>query len=101
MGDAERIVEDGLVEKYGDFLRSTVVKIGHHGSGTSSAEPFLAAAAPREAVVSVGRFNRFRHPSRSVMARLRSCGCTVHRTDREGAIVYETDGFSLTRVLWR
>jgi competence protein ComEC len=101
MGDAERTVEEGLMEKYGDFLRSTVIKIGHHGSGTSSAEPFLLAAAPREAVVSVGRFNKFRHPSRSVMARLHALGITAHRTDREGAIVFETDGKSVSLVRWR
>jgi competence protein ComEC len=89
------------VEQYGDFLRSTVLKIGHHGSGTSSSEQFLHAVAPSEAVVSVGRFNKFRHPSRVVMARLRTLGINAHRTDREGAIVYETDGKALTRVQWR
>ncbi len=101
MGDAERIVETGLVRRYGDFLHSTVIKIGHHGSGTSTSEEFLSAVRPLEAVVSVGRFNKFHHPSSVVMRRMSERGITIHRTDREGAVVFETDGTVLRCVQWR
>ncbi len=101
MGDAEREAEEEVTLRYGDFLRSDVVKVGHHGSGSGTTPEFLAAASPREAVVSVGPFNRFRHPSARVLRRIRDAGAGVHRTDREGAVVFETDGASLSRVEWR
>jgi competence protein ComEC len=101
MGDVERIVEDDLTDRYGGFLRSSVIKIGHHGSGTSSSEAFLNAAAAREAVISVGRFNKFRHPSKIVVQRLHDRGIALHRTDRDGAVVFETDGTTLFPVQWR
>ena len=101
MGDVERIVEDDLTDKYGGFLRSSVIKIGHHGSGTGSSEAFLNIVDARDAVVSVGRFNKFRHPSRAVVQRLHDRGMTLHRTDRDGAVVFETDGTTLFPVHWR
>jgi competence protein ComEC len=100
-GDAEEEAESRLVDRYGDFLRSDILKTGHHGSRTSSTPEFLAAVEPRHAVVSVGRFNRFRHPSPLVLARLEAMGAEIHRTDRDGAIFFETDGRTVERVAWR
>ena len=92
VGDAERPEEDWLVEHYGDSLRADVLKVGHHGSSTSSSAEFLDAVRPRIALVSVGLGNSYGHPSAAVMAMLASRGAQVLRTDRLGTIVVRTDG---------
>jgi competence protein ComEC len=69
-----------------------VLKVGHHGSKTSSSEPFLDAYAPTAAVVSAGQGNLFGHPAPAVIGRLAERQIDVFRTDRDGAIVIETDG---------
>jgi competence protein ComEC len=100
-GDAERDAEQAMVTRYGDFLRAALLKAAHHGSGTSSDERFLALVSPEQTVVSVGRHNRFGHPSPGVLRRFRTIGADLHRTDEEGALVYESDGWELRRVLWK
>jgi competence protein ComEC len=92
VGDAERPEEDWLVGRYGDSLRADVLKVGHHGSSTSSGPEFLDAVRPRIALVSVGAGNSYGHPSAAVMASLASRGAQVLRTDRLGTIVVRTDG---------
>ena len=69
-----------------------ILKVGHHGSKTSSSEPFLDAYAPTAAVISAGQGNLFGHPAPMVIDRLRHRDIDVFRTDRDGAIVIETDG---------
>lgn len=100
-GDAEVPVEEHLVSVYGKFLRSDVLKAGHHGSITSSSEEFLASVGPAEIVVSVGKFNKFHHPSRKVLERFQSLHAHTHRTDNEGAVVFESDGRTIRHVNWR
>ena len=95
VGDAERPEEDWLVARYGDSLRADVLKVGHHGSSTSSSGPFLDAVQPRLALVSVGLGNSYGHPSADVMATLAARGAQVLRTDRLGTIVVSTDGHRL------
>ncbi|HUO52953.1 MAG TPA: DNA internalization-related competence protein ComEC/Rec2 [Gemmatimonadaceae bacterium] len=95
MGDAEHGEEERLVARYGDGLRAAVLKVGHHGSNTSSTAPFLAAVSPRVAVISVGAGNSYGHPSASVLAALARAGAAVLRTDLEGAVIVRTDGASL------
>jgi competence protein ComEC len=92
VGDAERPEEEWLVARYGDSLRADVLKVGHHGSSTSSSGPFLDAVKPSIALVSVGVGNSYGHPSPQVMATLASRGAQVLRTDRLGTIVVRTDG---------
>ncbi|HKW49408.1 MAG TPA: DNA internalization-related competence protein ComEC/Rec2 [Gemmatimonadaceae bacterium] len=92
VGDAERPEEDWLLARYGDSLHADVLKVGHHGSSTSSSEPFLDAVRPRIALVSVGTGNSYGHPSAAVMATLAARGAQVLRTDRLGTIVVRTDG---------
>jgi len=92
VGDAERPEEDWLVAHYGDSLHADVLKVGHHGSSTSSSAPFLDEVRPRIALVSVGAGNSYGHPSTAVMATLASRGAQVLRTDRLGTIVVRTDG---------
>jgi competence protein ComEC len=72
-----------------------VLKVPHHGSLTSSSEPFVAALSPRVAVISVGRSNTFGHPAPAVLSRYAAAGAEVFRTDRDGAVTVDTDGTSL------
>ena len=73
-------------------LRSTILKIPHHGSATSSSEAFLKMLRPRIALLSVGSGNSFRLPHPDVVKRYEEAGCMIFRTDRDGAISLETDG---------
>ncbi|MDE3057935.1 MAG: DNA internalization-related competence protein ComEC/Rec2 [Bacteroidota bacterium] len=100
-GDAEARVERHLDSVYGDFLKSDVLKAGHHGSSTSSTEEFLSNVHPKQVVVSVGKFNKFHHPSRKVIERFEHMGADVHRTDEEGAVIFESDGFSVRQIKWK
>lgn len=100
-GDAEADAEEGMVRQYGGFLKSALLKTGHHGSNTGSTQDFLNAVQPRWAVISVGRLNNFGHPSREVIARLQEMQTEVCRTDEDGAIIFESDGKTVSRVDWR
>lgn len=91
-GDAEREVEDHLRRRWGASLRAEVLKVGHHGSSTSSSEEFLDLVRPRVALVSVGADNRYGHPGPDVLARLRARGVQVLRTDDDGTTIVATDG---------
>ena len=82
-------------------VRSSVLKVGHHGSKTSSSEEFLAAAAPEWAVISVGYENSFGHPSQETMQALERHGIKVYRTDCNGAVVFKTDGKSMQVQAYR
>jgi competence protein ComEC len=95
-GDVERAAEARLLE-HPAGLRADVVKVAHHGSATSSAWPFVVAAAPAVAVVSVGAENRYGHPDAGVERAWRGAGARVLRTDRCGAIEVVLDG-ATTRV---
>ncbi|MBN1868121.1 DNA internalization-related competence protein ComEC/Rec2 [Candidatus Sumerlaeota bacterium] len=97
MGDAEIAVERDLISEYGPAkLRSSVLKVGHHGSESSTSEPFAAAVRPRFALVSVGAGNRYGHPSPRVIERLSDLGARVLRTDEAGSVELASDG----RRLW-
>jgi competence protein ComEC len=90
-GDMEKEMEFRLI---GDErqLKSDVLKVGHHGSKTSSTDVFLDAVAPTFAIISDGFENSFGHPHRDVLARLASHHAGILRTDTEGAITISTDG---------
>ena len=90
-GDMVREQETALLAEQ-KSLRSTVLKVAHHGSHTSSTQAFLQAVQPRWAVVSVGADNSFGHPHPEVLQRLQDIGAGLLRTDRMGAIVFRTDG---------
>jgi competence protein ComEC len=92
MGDAERPEEEWLLSHARDDLAADILKVGHHGSKTSSSDDFLAAVRPRLALVSVGAGNSYHLPTPAIMARLEAIGAQVLRTDRVGTIVARTDG---------
>lgn len=91
-GDAEREREAELVATRPRELRADVLKVGHHGSRTSSTPAFLAAVRPEVALVSTGVRNRFGHPHAETEAALSLVGARSLRTDLRGAVVVETDG---------
>lgn len=96
-GDAEHEEEAELVERLRakDGLRADVLKIGHHGSRTSSSPALLEAVSPSLAVISCGVRNRFGHPHAPTLETLDRAGVRVLRTDRHGSVVVTTDGRSL------
>lgn len=94
-GDAEREVEEKILDSDAN-VRSTVLKVGHHGSGTSTSYRFLYEVEPKYAVISVGAGNDYGHPHDSVTSRLRDADVTVYRTDRDGDIICTSDGKTVT-----
>ena len=91
-GDAEGPEEEWLLSRHPGALAADVLKVGHHGSRTSTTPRFLGAVRPRLALVSVGAHNAYGHPSPEIMQALRDSGVQVLRTDRVGTIVVSTDG---------
>ena len=92
VGDAERAEEDWLLKRNPTELHADVLKVGHHGSSTSSSDEFLAAVHPALAVISVGAGNKYGHPSGDVIRALARVGAEVLRTDEAGTIVVRSDG---------
>lgn len=90
-GDAEREAEQAIVDS-GLDRSATVLKIGHHGSHTSTSYLFLRDIAPKYAVISVGSDNSYGHPTEETLSRLRDADATVYRTDLQGDIVCTSDG---------
>jgi competence protein ComEC len=95
VGDAERAEEEWLLQRNAVNLRADVLKVGHHGSSTSTTPAFLAAVSPRIALVSVGAGNKYGHPSADVMRRLAVAGAVVLRTDRLSTVILRTDGHTI------
>ncbi|HYL21950.1 MAG TPA: DNA internalization-related competence protein ComEC/Rec2 [Gemmatimonadales bacterium] len=87
--DAGLPVEGRLAGRVG---RVELLKVGHHGSRTATSDAWLDELAPREAVISVGRRNRYGHPTPEVLGRLARHGIAVLRTDERGTITFSTDG---------
>jgi len=93
-GDLEEET-DSAVLAWGPRLGADLVKVAHHGSRTSSQPIFIALAAPRVAVISLGVDNKFNHPAPEVIARYRAHGARVLRTDQSGAVQVRIDGAGL------
>src|SRR5690625_4074727 len=96
-GDAEQMQEQQLVQTFGDFLESDLLKVSHHGSRTSSTHSFLNRVRPERAAVSLDLVNRFSHPHREAVERLARWSGEVDFTSLEGALQYRSDGESLQR----
>jgi competence protein ComEC len=94
-GDAERLSEGEMLDR-GYDLRADVLKVGHHGSRSSTGAAFLKAVGPRYAVISVGAGNSYGHPSQAVLKRLAKSGVNVFRTDRDGTVTLRSDGEQIT-----
>lgn len=90
-GDAEIEKEEYAVSLLGDELDVDILKVGHHGSRTSTTEGLLELVTPDEAVISCGLNNSYGHPTSEVLERLVSSGTIIYRTDREGTVILRGD----------
>lgn len=86
-GDAEAKTEKALIDE-GINIDCDVLKVGHHGSSSSSSQSFLKAATPKYAAISVGENNIYSHPTESVISALENCGAQILRTDTDGDITF-------------
>ena len=88
-GDIEKEAEKPILHEYKKnlhILNSTILKVAHHGSKTSTTEEFLKAVSPKFAFIGVGKDNKFGHPNDEVIKRLENDGCKIYRTDKMGEI---------------
>ncbi|NLB81273.1 MAG: MBL fold metallo-hydrolase [Clostridiaceae bacterium] len=88
MGDAQQISENLITAD----VRANVLKVGHHGSETSTKEQFLKRVSPEYAVISVGKNNSYGHPSQTLLDRLTQIGVSILRTDQDGTIAISSNG---------
>lgn len=93
-GDAEKSVEGALKDKYGSKLKADVLKVGHHGSATSSIWQFVNEVKPKYALISCGPFGIYNHPNKDTVGRLQKVGAKVLTTYDHGNITVTTDGKS-------
>jgi competence protein ComEC len=93
-GDAEKLSESEILSK-GYDIKADVIKIGHHGSSSSSSKEFIKKVNPVYAVVSCGQGNDYNHPHKETVKLLSSLGIKLYRTDIDGSIVFTTDGKSI------
>ena len=94
-GDAEDISENEMLSK-GLDVSVDVLKVGHHGSNSSTSQAFLDKVNPKYAVISVGKGNSYGHPHKSTMEKLQAKGIKVYRTDEKGTIVATSNGNDIT-----
>ncbi len=91
-GDSPQKIENFLTSIDGAALRSDVLKVGHHGSKTSSSDVFIGFVSPAISVISAGKDNRYGHPHSEVLERLTRFGSAIVRTDEAGVLIFKTDG---------
>ena len=87
MGDAEQENEEKR-----NWPQTNVLKVGHHGSNTSSTQEFLNQVKPEIAIISVGQGNKYGHPKEETIDKLEKLGVTIYRTDESGTIKITCDG---------
>ena len=98
-GDAEKKSEAAILDVWkASDLKCDVLKVGHHGSDSSTTKEFLDAVSPKIAVISCGEGNNYGHPKKEILDRLEAAGVTVYRTDTMGTVVLKSDGKSVSLV---
>ncbi len=100
LGDCEYPAENYLMANYGKILDSDVLKVGHHGSKTSSSKAFLNLVSPKISLVSAGFKNKFNHPSQEVLNSLIQINSAIYRTDILGAVILQSDGEEINKINW-
>ena len=86
-GDIEKIAEEKIILNVKEELKSTIIKVAHHGSKTSSTEKFIEKVKPKIALIGVGENNTFGHPSNITIETLEKAGTKIYRTDQMGEII--------------
>lgn len=97
-GDAEVKQEQQMADRYGDFLDVHFLKVGHHGSRTSSTTYFIDHVQPDIAVASLAFNNRFKHPNPQAVTNLHQAGAKKYFTSLSGAIIFESDGIKIRQT---
>ena len=95
-GDAQKDVEKEILATNED-ISADVLKVGHHGSSTSTTNDFLKKVNPSLGVISVGQDNSYNHPNDDTIKRLNENKVTVYRTDKDGTVVLSSDGSKITK----
>lgn len=98
-GDLEKTAEKH-VNLYGDFLESELIKIGHHGSSTSTSNTFLQHVRPLAGVISVAEKNKFRHPSKYTLLKLANFNSRIMQTKNGGALVFHVYPQEIHKISW-
>lgn len=96
-GDLPQAQENDIAKEFGAGLHAQVLKLGHHGSRTSSSPYWLAAVGPDMAIISAGKNNRYGHPHQEVLALLQKLNIPYLQTFDEGTITFQSDGELVTR----
>jgi competence protein ComEC len=96
-GDAEDLSEKEMLAS-GMNLQADVLKVGHHGSSSSTTPAFLKSVSPEYAVILVGAANDYGHPHQETLDNLADAGVIIYRTDEEGTIIFVSDGMSVKKV---
>ena len=97
MGDASSKVENDLVEKY-NLKNIDILKVGHHGSNTSSGINFIKTINPKYSIISVGKNNKYGHPNKEVLNNLENS--KIYRTDEDGSIIFKIKNNKLNKQKW-
>ena len=100
-GDIEEIAEKEILELYSqneNLLKANILKVGHHGSKTSSTSEFINVVKPKIAVIGVGKNNKFGHPNDLVLQRLSDLNCRIFRTDLNGEISIEVNRSGMYKI---
>ncbi|MEO8399148.1 MAG: DNA internalization-related competence protein ComEC/Rec2 [Ignavibacteriaceae bacterium] len=100
-GDAESKAENFYVNKYKKFLKADVLKVGHHGSNTSTTPKFILNVKPSISIISAGIQNQFGHPSSLILNHLNAINSKIYRTDLSGAILLTSNGDTVNNVNWK
>jgi competence protein ComEC len=100
-GDAQLESENMMINRYRGFMHRDILKCGHHGSKTSTGAEFIKLVQPKNAIISVGYKNQFKHPSPEALRRLRTVGIHISRTDQQGAVIFESNGDKWEKIDWR
>ncbi len=87
-----------LADNSSSFLKSDILKVGHHGSRSSSSEEFLKAVNPSMALISVGKDNKYGHPTEDTLSRLLKIGAKIFRTDMLGTIIIKCDKIGVCKI---
>lgn len=100
-GDLSQSAERLYADMYGQFLRSDILKVSHHGSKTGTSDELLKTCAPKICLISVGAGNKFGHPSKETLDKITNFGSKIFRTDLSGAVILISDGDTFKFCDWK